>query len=1331
MEHKVLAIIVVTIMVLSGLAVLGGTVAAQPSPGGHTATALATSSSPGQSSHVLSTPTPNIAFSPNILTAAQVDAADQGLISSTSIYNVVLASTTSISDSSSSNIYFYWATGPSVSDITTGASFTFVPYAGETSMPAGSVITPTGIPGPSVTAGQTVYLIASFDSSSPTSAVGFAQFTISPLTPTLYLSSLPSSTTSTSASIASGTTVYVSGSGYSPTTSSVPIYFNYDGSSIMLGTAKAVADTIAPQPFTVPTNLPAVYHSKTNTLGHYALVAVDSTGVTAVAALEITPSITLSQFVLQAGTANTITVSGTGFAPNQYIQANSITATVSGSPASGTNSLVTVSSSGSFSVSFTTPKLTSFSPTLSSDIVSVTVTESYSSSTSLSLTTITSAHTSAYVSSPTYNEMGVGVTISASSSDTVHSGATHTYVALGLPASTTFELMVGPDSVVSFTTDAYGGAVGTFTVPTNLPAGTYVMTVANPIYGLSAQITVSLTIEGSATSSMVVSGYSFLPAGYLAGETGTGSFVIAGTGFPSDSSIAVSTSSSVPTTDFSIASPMTTSSDGSFNYTVTVVSDSGFATGTLTSLPLSIGGVSVTLTDVFTQYVSPNVGSFSTQIGASSTSTSPDNVSLTIGSPSPQTLLSGGSYTLMFGTMSIVTFVPSLTGVSVTSKLPGTAVGSSSTTSGVTVNFLIPTVSSGLYPINLELGTKEIGQTSYESSFFLVTNAGGTPTVMIQDVSALDSAAIGAVQVSSSTTGSVGMAQGAVSSATNSLPDSVNVFAFGYPTIALPAGSDYTLFSAGSLISNQPFATDLDASANGAYFTDVSLSTYVPGGKYLIDVNDTFTQASLSNAAYFTVSSAFGASSYSGNIGSSVSFSASGLMPNTNYVLEVNGTVLPGIYTSDSSGLISSGTFVIPTLPVSQSNTFTDYPLTLALASNPSSVVASSVLEITFPNTISLSPGFAAFPTEPVSFSWSLASGITGSTPVNPTTPGAGPIEVTVYIDGSPITTVQALYSSSGPTLSGTFDMPNGVPGTVYNISFNYSQSVAYTFSSAYTPYGSTEYLTASSIYGAPIVLSTGAGAFVVSISTSTLVATIQTAIGNAMKVPLSQLNASIKAINATSVLINTKFGEMNTTLGILNASVSQILQNSLVLTTDLGNVQVTLSQIDAQLVSFNSTLAVINTTAGQLKVDVANLNASLSAFNGNIISIKTSLGTMSGTLASINGTVTSNAAGISTLVGSTATISTNLGTISGTVTSISNGQATIQTKLGNLTTAVGNIQTKTNSVSSSLSNTLIFEIVILVLVVITLALVAVVIMRGGKQSPPKEYKEEPKQPKQ
>ena len=1320
MEHKVLAIIVVTIMVLSGLAVLGGTVAAQPSPGGHTATALATSSSPGQSSHALSTPTPNIAFSPNVLTAAQVDS--QSPIT-TSVYNVVLASTTSISDPSSSNISFYWASGPYTKDISTGASFTFVPYAGETSMPVGTVITPTGTSGPSVSPGQTVYLIASFDSSSPTSAVGFAQFTISSLSPTLLLSSSPSGTPATSASIASGTTVYVSGSGYSPTTSSVPIYFNYDGSSIMLGTAKAVAGTIAPQPFTVPTNLPAVYHSSSHSLGHYALVAVDSTGVTAVAALEIRPSITLSQSVLQAGVKNTITVSGTGFAANEFIQANSITA----SSTRGTNSLVTVSSSGSFSVSFTTPKLSSFSHTLSSDIVAVSVKERYSS-TGSALITDAHASVSAYVSSPTYNEMGVGITTGAISSDTVHSGATHTYVALGLPASTTFELMVGPDSVVSFTTDAYGGAVGTFTVPTNLPAGTYVMTVANPTYGLSAQYTVSLTIEGSARSSMVVSGYSFLPAGYLAGETGTGSFVIAGTGFPSDSSIAVSSvsPSTVPTTDFTIASPMMTSSDGSFNYTVTVVSDSGFATGKSTDLTLSIGTASVKLTDVFTQYVSPKVGSFSTQIGASSTSTVPDNVSLVIGSSS-QMLLSGGSYTLMFGTMAIVTFVPSSSGVSVTSELPGTAV--SGTTSGVTIHFLIPAVSSGLYPINLELDHKEIGQTTYIGSFFLVTNTGGTPTVEIQDVGALKAAAIGFPDFG---TGIVGMAQGAVSSATNSVPDSLYVFAFGYPTTTTES---YKLFSAGSMISPVT-ATSGDYDANGAWFFHVGLSP-VQGGKYLIDVNDSgVAQASLSNAAYFTVSAAFSAPLYSGNIGSSVLFSASGLMPNTNYVLEVNGTVLmsggvPVTYTSSSHGM-ASGSFVVPTLPVSQSNGFTDYPLALALASSPSSVVASSVLEITFPSTISLSPGFAAFPTEPVSFSWSLASGTySGSLPVSPTTPGAGPIEVTVYADGSPITTVQALYSSSGPTLSGTFAMPNGVPGTVYNISFSYSQSVAYSSGSPYTPYGSTEYLTASSIYGAPIVLSTGAGAFVVSISTSTLVATIQTAIGNAMKVPLSQLNASIKAINATAVLISTKFGEMNTTLGIINASVSQILQNSLVLTTDLGHVQVTLSQIDAQLVSFNSTLAVINTTAGQLKVDVANLNASLSAFNGNIISIKTSLGTMSGTLASINGTVTSNAAGISTLVGSTATISTSLGTLSGTVTSISNGQATIQTKLGNLTTAVGNIQTKTNSVSSSLSNTLIFEIVILVLVVITLALVAVVIMRGGKQSPPKEYKEEPKQPKQ
>ncbi len=1286
-RKKFIAMLIVTVMVMSALAVLGSAVPA--------------SSSPVQSSYALS-PTPNIAFSPNILTAKQVD--DQTTITS-GVYNVVLESTTSISDSSSSNISFYWSTTPSTSGIATGASFIFTPYAGETSMPAGTIITPTGTSGPSVTSGETVYLIASFDSSSPTSAVGFAQFTISPLTPTLYLSSSPSATSAMDASIASGSTVYVSGAGYSPSTTSVPIYFNYDGSSIMLGTAKAVAGNIAPQPFTVPTNLPAVYDSSTHSLGHYALVSVDSTGVTAVAALEITPSITLSQYILQAGAVNTITISGTGFAANQYIQANSITITSS----IGTNSLVTVPSTGSFSVSFKTPKLAAFSSTLSNDIATVSVMEYYSSTVTIDTITSASASISAYVSSPTYDTMGVGVTAGASDSDTVHSGAMYTYVALGLPAFTTFELMVGPDNVVPFTSNAFGGAVGTFTVPTNLPAGTYVMTATNPTYGLSAQETVSLTIEGSATSSMVTSGYSFLPAGYLAGETGEGSFDIAGTGFAADAPISITALSPPGASigDFKIAAPATTSQDGSFNYTVTVCSDMGFSTGTSTNLFLTFAygtptSTTVELTDVFTQYVSPDVGAFSTHIGSSSTSSVPDNVSLVIGSSS-QLLVSGASYTLMFGTMSVVTFVPTSSGVTVTSEMPGTAV--TGTTSGVTVHFLIPTVPSGLYPINLELNSKEIGQTSYESSFFLVTNSGGTPTVEIQDVNALKAAAIGTTTYGSRI---VGMAQGAVSSATDSLPDSVNVFAFGYPVVTSPT---YTLFSSDALISTH---TASDSSSLGAYFTEVSLSS-APGGKYLIDVNNSVTQASLSNAAYFTVSAAFGGSSYSGDIGSSVSFTACGLMPNTNYVIEINGTVLSGAsYTSSSTG-VASGSFVIPTLPVSQP-TGTDYPLELALASNPSSMVAKSTLRIDFPSEITLSPGYAAFPTEPVSFTWTLPS---SDHIDSPSTFGAGPIQVTVYLDGSPITTVQAQYgtnTSGFPTLSGTFAMPNGVPGTVYLISFNYSQRVAYTYTSQYTPYGSTKYYTGSSTFSAPIVLSTGSGAFMVSISSSTLVATIQTAIGNAMKVPLADLNASIKAINGASVLINTKFGEMNTTLGIMNASVSQILQNSLVLTTDLGHVQVTLSQIDARLISFNSTLAVINTTAGQLKLNIASLNASVTAFNGNIVSIKTSLGTMSGSLASINGTVRSNAAGISSLVGSTATISTSLGTVSGKVTSISGGIATIQTKLGALNTTVSSIHTSTDKVSSSLSNTLIFEIVALVLVIITLALVAVVMVRVKKQ---------------
>ena len=1272
MEHKVLAIIVVTIMVLSGLAVLGGTVAAQPSPGGHTATALSPSAVSGQTQNVKQSAAPvssSIFLTPDVLSIHQLKDP------SSSFPSPIIVTTASISLPASEPVYFYWSSSSSSSGIPSNESYSFSAsptVAGSTSIAAGTVLAVSGDYATfHVASGMTIYLIASVDSSvtvSPFTSVGLTVFTVSPLSPSLTVTSIITG----NSGAPSGSPVTVSGSGYNISTTSVPIYFNYSGNSLMLGTAKVSAGNIVPgQLFTVPTNLPQ---------GTYNLVAVDSTGVTNDSRITVEPAITLSSDIFLGGAANSVTVKGTGFTAGATISANSIAFSGAASGATQTNSKVTVSSDGSFSVLFTVSKVVKYSVpssgNISGNVYSINATETASPAPHPAY-----ANANVYVSEPTYNETAVGIHTTAYKSGNVSSGAMHTYVALGLPASTTFELMVGPDSVLSFTSDSYGASVGTFTVPVNLPAGPYTMTVANSAYGLSAQYPATLTIEGAIAVSGVSSGYSFLPAGYLAGETGSGSFIVSGTGFLASASIVISGSAAavpagdigiVPTvssSDFSVPSSAMSESNGSFSVVVTLIGDSGFVTGTptnITAYPSSSPSGLNTVNDAFTQYVSPPITTLSSNLGPSSTSTSPDTVSMTVGGLGAA-LIVGATYHVLFGTTVVATFSPS-----------------TKNATAATTSFNVPSVSSGVYPINLELGTKEIGQTSYESSFFLVTNAGGTPTVMIQDVNALGAAAIGYNATSDSY---VGMAQGAVSSATNSLPDSVNVFAFGYPKQTSPT---YKLFSAGTLISPK-VAVTTDANDYGAYFTDVALKN-VSAGKYLINVNDSsVAQASLSNAAYFTVSTGFTAppnpnlndAAYYGYAGSSVSFNVTGLMPNTDYVMEVNGTVLtypngvPVTYTSESNGTIYN-TFTVPAMPVSQSVGFTNYPLALALASSPSSVVAKSMLAILFPTSaITLSPGLAAFPTEPVSFDWNVSAGVSSNVmPESPMISGAGPIQVTVYLDGSPITTVQAQYGlvNSYTYLNGTFAMPNGVPGTVYLVSFYYSQSVSKT-TSGYTPYGTTAYVSGMSNYSAPIVLSTGAGAFLVSISTSTLSAIIQNAIGTAMKVPLAELNASIAAINGTAVLINTKLGEMNTTLGILDATLAK--------------------------------------------------------FSGDIVSIKTTLGYVNTSLASINGTVSSNAAGISSLVGSSASIKTSLGTISGTITNVSGGVATIHTQLGNLTTAVGNIKTSTSSVSSSLSNTLIFEIVILVLVVITLALVAVVIMRGRKQSPPKEYKEEPKQPKQ
>ncbi len=78
--------------------------------------------------------------------------------------------------------------------------------------------------------------------------------------------------------------------------------------------------------------------------------------------------------------------------------------------------------------------------------------------------------------------------------------------------------------------------------------------------------------------------------------------------------------------------------------------------------------------------------------------------------------------------------------------------------------------------------------------------------------------------------------------------------------------------------------------------------------------------------------------------------------------------------------------------------------------------------------TVTLSPSSGAFPGQLVTFTWS-------GVPTNL----VAPVYVTVYLNGSAYTTVQASYI--GSTLMGSFLMPNDNPGTTFTVSFQYMDS--------------------------------------------------------------------------------------------------------------------------------------------------------------------------------------------------------------------------------------------------------------------------------------------------
>ena len=1249
-NKKILTVLIAVAMIFSALAVLS--LAAEPAYAA----------------------TPSITFTPSELTAAQTGKPSE--IGTTGVYNPTIATTSQISDSSSATIYFYWSTSSSLTGIPSSEAYYYSAtpsVAGQTYISTDTVLTPSSsaLNGPTFTAGESAYLIASTQSSSPTSAVGYGVFTVSSLAPTLDLAG------GTSASAAAGSTISVSGSGYNTSATSVTLYFNYSGSSVVLGTVSLKAGSIASnQKITVPTNMPEL-----TSPGYYAIVALDSSpGETAVAALEITPAVTFSPNVIGTSAGQVISVTGNGFQASGWIQLNSATASIT-----ETNSAVQVGSDGSFSVTMTT------TATVTS-ITSVTIKE-YSTQTGGS--SIASASAYVYPSTPGYSAMTVELASSASSlpssaNSEVSGAMTAYFVAINFPANTALELTVGPISVLSFTTNSNGGYAGTYIVPTGLPAGAYTVTAINSGEGLSAQTTAQLTLSGAFSVSSLTPGYSYLPSGYLEGETGSSSFAVSGTGFGAGESIVVAysgtgTASEVTllfasglSGDFQIAqtSPAT-ALNGSFNVTVDIIDNTGLTANTAVSLSVYDGTTLIpSSVTAFVAYVSPTVtidtgptATSTSLLGAPSSSSSPDYILVT-----SNTLLPSTTYTLMFGTSDVTSFTTTSSGAITGKGLNGAP----TPTSGI--EFPVPSVSSGYYPINLALSGGAISIANPLASFFLVTVSGGTPTVVVQDTGAVTAPA------------PAGQAVG--SSASDTAGDTISIFAYNFP-----AGSTaITLFSADKLFtaisSGTGYASDTSggAYATGTNFGGITVGTE-PAGSYLVSAYATSAGATVyaapSNSAVYTLIGSFNAAKYTVDVGQKESFSANGLAPNTNYVLLFNGmdiTPSSSPYTSDSSGAISTTTFTVPYVSSNLTLGYSYYSLQLAPISNPTSAaaVASAKVKVEANTAITLSTSSQyAFPGQLVQFTVNALTA--PSNFVFPSGSSPGPIQyfANISLNGTLIATVPATFQtgSGGTTyLNGSFINPNNAPGSYYLITFTgYEQVSSLTSTGGSVTGGSIVQLALGNSQSGFFGLVSGNGALLTGISPAeiaTLEAAINSTVSTSLNVPIADLNAAITSINGAVAKLKTTVGNITTDLSTINATVASIQKGMVLVQTDLGSISTSL----------------------------ASLNASLVAFNGNVVMINTTLGQVQTSLSSIGTQVTANGNGI-------ATVKTDIGTVQGQITSTNGNITAIHTALGDLNATVNKISTSTTGIPTLE----IFLIVIIVLVLITLVLAFLAVSAANK----------------
>jgi hypothetical protein len=1144
---------------------------------------------------------------------------------------------------------------------------TYVLAGGATSIPSGTVVTLSG--GNSIVSAAGSYYIAVTDGSgcggASTYTAGVA-ITVTSVAPTL--------TSPGTVEVGSSAGVAPSG-GWDPS-STVTLYLSQPGGSTVLSTFTTTSGGSLPSAaaFTVPALAQGTYSIVAKETAGPATAA--SVGITADSTFTVNAAVTVTPFYYDGASGSTLTVSGTGFTASSTIAANTITV---GSHAT-TQAAVTVTSSGTFTVP---------------------------------VTTVTAI-------APPGGPEGVGVSTSPGSTPSSFAGA----VFVSSPNPGELKTQMSPTTVTP--TAAIAAEAWNFPI------------------GATVTFTLGSTVLGTVTASSL--GFAQLPATAALPGMPAGSYTeVAG-----DHSAGLYTSFATPIVvsalfyalDPSGATVSTSSTPGSSEY---VPSD-----GTLTIFEYGLApGAAVTITDsVWTGAVTGNSIGLAYSDGLAAVSVSTGSLDAVAGNFFP-----AGNGTLVVAYSPLYDLLATIptTGAAEQIATPVTiayydAVGTvtlspsdwttyaaGATGTSITVSGLIPVASATtLYPgtpavsdyYNIYVGSSVLTGTSGSSTclttaptecygttvpsatltlHFTVPSATG-----VQDLSAVyngrpASSALATVPIVVSTPGA-SAASGTIQVVTDPITSQMEVIGFNLLPVA--SASSYALNISTSAGVTKVVPTVTSSGAMTAY--DLNSLTDEPAGTYsviLFVVSTSGASASLSTKYSVGVALAISTPQpATGPIGTAITAKASGLLSNGFYDVYFAGAYVKTAQAT-SAGDIASITGI--TVPLLVPGT---YDLTIDPAGT-NTAVASAAFAVTNPTSFTLLSAqgdpSTAFPNEIISFAWTPPGADLPSAPslVGATSPFYGPVEVTVYLNGTAFTTFAATYTAGPPvTLSGSFQMPNALAGSFWSVTLGWSQAVYTTMTTLLNQPFADSITTGSAGNSA-----TGSGAALTppdsqayladfyatgaSLSGSTLVAEVNFN-GNVFSLTYAPGAAITVGLHPATVAVVSGTGTVTATFDVTAETSGTVASTSTSLTFTVSgfyngepfNSNVALTLTDAASSGTNGvTTQSWSASDALFGTWIGTLTTSTSALASYTSASATYLQLVSGNGALLTGITPAQIAEITTAVNQTLTVP--IAELNAAVTSINGAVVKITTAFGNMTTTLNAIDATVSANAAGIAN--------------------------------------------